>query len=180
MGHFFRDQLSIQVPVPVETLVPLLRQKLVPPDGWGNWLVRPLSHPFEGEVTADGLALWTHYAKLTPRVRGRFVPLPQGTEVQVEITTFRWADGIIYGVLLCFLAVPLVPIIAYGVWLLTLGNGLGLFLIAPPLLLLGVVAGCVLLGAMMALSWTRSRLTDWLSDTGQLGGVLPPARNRAR
>jgi len=176
MGNFFRDDFSVRVPLPVETLVPMLRQKLAPPDGWGNWLVRRLTHPFEGEVTPDGLALWTHYAKLTPRVRARFVPLPQGTEVQVEITTFRLADGILYGVLLGMLGVPLVPIIAYGVWLLTLGNGLGAFLIVPPLLLMAVVVGCVLLGAMMALSWTRARLTEWLSDTARPRSMQPPVR----
>ena len=67
MGAFFRDTLSVHSPLPLDLLVRVLRDKLVPPDSSGNWFLGPLTHPFRGDVTPEGFALWTRYAKLTPR-----------------------------------------------------------------------------------------------------------------
>ena len=86
----------------------------------------------------------------------------------MEITTFCLADLILYGALFCVLGMPIAPVLAYGVWLLTLGNGLGVIFILPPLALIAVIVGCVLLGAMLALNWTRVRLTEWLADADRV------------
>ena len=90
MGAFFRDTLSVHSPLPLDLLVRVLRDKLVPPDSSGNWFLGPLTHPFRGDVTPEGFALWTRHAKLTPRVRGRFAALPNGTDVRWRSPRFAW------------------------------------------------------------------------------------------
>lgn len=172
MSGLFRSSFFVFTPLPPEVLVPWLRHKLAPAQGWSDWLVRPFTHPFEGRVSDSGFDLWTHYAKLRPRARGTFTPVERGTRVDVEVAAVAPENWLLYGFVLCFLGMPTALVAAYGFWLLSLGHQLWpLFVFGPLALLLGVLAlllGSLALAAVLAQNWTRTRLTHWLTDTAGL------------
>ncbi|MBL8794370.1 MAG: hypothetical protein JNM56_10730 [Planctomycetia bacterium] len=175
MSGLFRSSFSVVTPIPPETLIALLQHRLAPSKGWSDWLARPFTHPFEGTVTKDGFDLRTYYAKLRPRVRGAFVPQGEGTRIAVDVTTVGPADCVMYGLLLSVIGIPLAVPLAYGLWLLSIGHHLWALFVFGPLALLTVVLGLILgsitIASVMALDWTKRRLTEWLTDVSGLHAV---------
>jgi hypothetical protein len=163
MSGIFRETYSIEVPQPVETLVAVLQARLTPPRGWGEWIRWSFTQPFSGRVDTEGCYLHAHFGKMDPRVRGTFVPLEWGTRVDLDVSAMSTISWVLMGVVCS----PLLAIVALGLWLMVIGYGLGVCLVAVPLAMVGVISLALVFSSLMALRWTRTRLMDWLSDCSE-------------
>lgn len=177
MRGLFTDSYSLFSARPVAALAASLRGRLTPPAGWGGWFFWSLTEPFRGSVTDDGFRLTSYYARTQTTVRGTFVPLARGTRIDVQVS----AIGAATWVVLALVGIPLLGLALLGAGLLVAGQALGLFLLAPLL-----VIGCFLFlataaSSAMSMSWARNRLEEWLADPPELAraDALPAGTYRA-
>lgn len=131
MRGLFTDSYSLFSARPVAALAASLRGRLTPPAGWGGWFFWSLTEPFRGSVTDDGFRLTSYYARTQTTVRGTFVPLARGTRIDVQVS----AIGAATWVVLALVGIPLLGLALLGAGLLVAGQALGLFLLAPLLVI---------------------------------------------
>jgi hypothetical protein len=160
----FRDSFVIETRISADDLVSRLQQGLSHPRGWADRLFPATNRPDWGKAGEDGFFLVWRYFKMSIRFGGEFGPRGDGqpgSRVSVRMYSLGWTELILYACLFVPVALPVLLCVAYGCWVLSLGNRLGLIFVLPPLVMGSVIFGFVCLGSIIAMSGARARFLDW-------------------